>query len=226
MTVNHEVAGELVQRAPNRCRPHKACNSLLIGYAIVLAVVLWRLDTTWAHLSVVIHAVDLTVFALLMFFTKGPASPFFVYFIFSLVCATLRWQWRGKMYTAAIALGIVMVMAVYPVNLLSDPEFEIDRFIIRIGYLPFVAILLGYMGAYKRQLRQTAATEERISLAHDLHDGLLESLTGAALQNWKRCAKDSKEGKTNGFRETGNEDDACIYISKGVDKYISRYIVL
>ncbi|MCE5264457.1 MAG: histidine kinase, partial [Deltaproteobacteria bacterium] len=32
------------------------------------------------------------------------------------------------------------------------------------------------------QLRQAAAVEERIRLARDLHDGLLQSLTGAALQ--------------------------------------------
>jgi signal transduction histidine kinase len=160
-------------------------NFLLIGYlvyAIVLAAVLWCLDITWARLTVVIHAVDLTVFALLIFFTSGPTSPFFVYFIFSLVCATLRWQWRGTFYTAAIAMGIVLVMTIYPENLLRDPGFEMDRFIIRIGYLPVVAALLGYLSAYEQQRRQTAATEERIRLCRDLHDGLLQSLTGAALQ--------------------------------------------
>ncbi|HEY6222228.1 MAG TPA: sensor histidine kinase, partial [Gemmatimonadales bacterium] len=33
-----------------------------------------------------------------------------------------------------------------------------------------------------RRLRQTAAAEERIRLSRDLHDGVLQSLTGAALQ--------------------------------------------
>jgi signal transduction histidine kinase len=33
-----------------------------------------------------------------------------------------------------------------------------------------------------RQLQQSAAAEERVRLARDLHDGLLQSLTGAALQ--------------------------------------------
>jgi len=160
-------------------------NFLLIGYfaySIALAAVLWRLDITWFRLTVAIHAVDLTVFALLIFFTSGPTSPFFVYFIFSLVCATMRWQWRGTFYTAAIAMGIVLVMTIYPENLLRDPEFEMDRFIIRIGYLPIVAALLGYLSAYEQQRRLMAAAEARIRLCRDLHDGLLQSLTGAALQ--------------------------------------------
>jgi signal transduction histidine kinase len=159
--------------------------SLLIGYfvyAFVLATVLWSLDIIWARLAVVVHSVDLTVFALLIFFTSGPTSPFFVYFIVSLVCATLRWQWRGTLYTAAIAMGIVLFMAVYPKNLLNNPEFEVDRFIIRIGYLPVVATLLCYLSAYEQQRRETAATEARLCLCRDLHDGLLQSLTGAAMQ--------------------------------------------
>jgi len=35
------------------------------------------------------HAVDLTIFSFLMYFTGAPNSPFFVYFVFSLVSATL-----------------------------------------------------------------------------------------------------------------------------------------
>ena len=160
-------------------------NVLLIGYlvyATILAAALWRLDITKTCLAVVIHTVDLTVFALLIFFTSGPASPFFGFFIFSLVCATLLWQWRGTLYTAAIAMGIVLIMAIYPENLLRDPEFEMDRFIIRIGYLPVVALLLGYLSAYEQQRWKTAAAEMRSSMCRDIHDGLLQSLTGAALQ--------------------------------------------
>jgi signal transduction histidine kinase len=160
-------------------------SSLLTGYlvyATVLAAALWRLVKTWIHLTIVIHAVDLTVFTLLIFLTTGPASPFFGFFIFSLVCATLRWQWRGTLYTAATAMGILLVMAVYPENLLRDPGFEMDRFIIRIGYLPIVAALLGCLSACEQRRRETAAAEGRIRLCRDLHDGLLQSLTGAALQ--------------------------------------------
>ncbi len=129
---------------------------LLSGYLcysalIVLAV--WRLSVIWTYLPVVSHAIDLVLFALLMFFTRGPGSPFFVLFVFAVVCATLRWQFRGAVYTAAISLSIVIVTAVYPQYLLSNPTFEMNRFIIRISYLTVVAALLGYLGAHEQRLR-------------------------------------------------------------------------
>jgi len=130
--------------------------SLLAGYlcyAIVLALAVWYVDLNWTRPALVVHALDLTIFAIFMFLTTGPASPFFVFFVFSLICATLRWQMRGAMYTAAIALGVVIIVTIYQAGLLRDPEFELDRFVIRIGYLLVVAVLLGYMGAYEQKRR-------------------------------------------------------------------------
>jgi signal transduction histidine kinase len=42
---------------------------------------------------------------------------------------------------------------VYPKYLLSSPNFELNRFIIRISYLTVVAALLGYLGAHEQRLR-------------------------------------------------------------------------
>lgn len=124
-----------------------------LGYALVLAMVTWRLDVLRGRLQIITHTLDLMIFAILMFLTEGPTSPFFVYFVFSLVCATLRWQWRGTLWTAVVALAAVISMAMYPTDLLRDPNFELNRFIIRVVYLAVVAILLGYLGAHEQKLR-------------------------------------------------------------------------
>lgn len=94
------------------------------------------------------------IFAIIMFFTQGPTSPFFVYFVFSLVCATLRWHWRGTLWTAIVSLAVVVLMAFYPMHLIRDPNFEMNRFIIRIVYLIVVAVMLGCLGAYEGKLRE------------------------------------------------------------------------
>ena len=82
---------------------------LLAGYlcySIVLTWVSWRTDLVWSHFEAVVHAIDLLVFAVLMFLTTAPPARFFAFFVFLLVSATLHWQWRGIIYTAAIAISV------------------------------------------------------------------------------------------------------------------------
>ena len=50
------------------------------------------------------QALDLAAFLVFMYFTAGYGSHFFVYFTFWLVCATLRWQWRGAVWSGAVAI--------------------------------------------------------------------------------------------------------------------------
>lgn len=126
-----------------------------LGYALAVWGVIWRSDFAGNRLHVVTHSIDLLVFACLMFLTTGPNSPFFVYFIFILVCATFRWQWRGTLWTAVAAMSVTIALACYPSNLLHDHSFELNRFIIRVAYLAVVAILLGYLGAYEESMRNT-----------------------------------------------------------------------
>lgn len=122
-------------------------------YAVVLAAALWSWDILGNRSKLITHALDLTVFSFLMAITEGPSSPFFVYFIFLLICATVRWHWKGTLWTAVIAISTVLFMTWYPSNLFNDPNFEMNRFIIRVAHLAVVAMLLGYMGAHEHNLR-------------------------------------------------------------------------
>lgn len=131
-------------------------NGILTGYLIyslVLVVLTWRRSLPLGSIHIITHTLDLLVFAAVMFFTKGPGSPFFAYFVFLLVCATLRWQWLGTVLTALAALVAVTLMALYATTILHDPDFELNLFIIRTVYLAVVAILLGYLGAHEQKLR-------------------------------------------------------------------------
>ncbi|WP_162605188.1 sensor histidine kinase [Geomonas oryzae] len=130
---------------------------ILVGYllySVIIGFVIQRRGFGWKTLHLVTHGIDLLVFAGLMFLTTGPNSPFFVYFIFILVCATFRWQWRGTLWTAATAMAVTVLLAWYPSNLILEHGFELNRFIIRIAYLAVVAGLLGYLGAYEESMRE------------------------------------------------------------------------
>lgn len=128
--------------------------SLYLVYAGVLAAVVLRLDAPPRRWRLVDHSVDLVFFSLFMYFTSGPASPFFAYFVFSLVGATLRWQWQGTLWTAVATLGAYLAVGFTFALVLDDPTFELDRFIIRSVYLLVVAVLLGYLGWHEARTRR------------------------------------------------------------------------
>ncbi len=126
-------------------------------YASLLAVLAWRSPVPLRRLGLATHASDLWIFLIFMYFTEGPTSPFFAYFVFSLLCATLRWQWRGTLWTGLMALALYIGLGVYAGKVLRAPGLELNDFIIRSVYLGVVAILLGCLGTYQERAQRDMA---------------------------------------------------------------------
>jgi signal transduction histidine kinase len=123
-----------------------------IVYALALALLAWRAVVSLLRLKLTTHALDLAFFSLLIYLTEGPTSPFVVYFLFPLVCATVRWQWHGTLWTAIAALTVFTGMSVHTATVLDDPAFKLNRVVVRGVYLVMAAALLGYVGAYRRRV--------------------------------------------------------------------------
>ena len=127
-------------------------------YSLAVAAAVWRTPSPAKLFGLITHAFDLVIFATFMFFTEGPTSPFFIYFTFSILCATLRWHWRGSVYTAIAALAALLGLGLYAAEIIHDPSFELNRFIIRSVYLVVIAILLSYAGAYHQRMLNDVTT--------------------------------------------------------------------
>ena len=142
---------------PTSPSSHWVVSLLLRAYfaysILAVLVTFWRGPV---RLPISSHITDLFVFLILMLLTDGPASPFFVYFMFSLITATLRWQWRGTLWTGVFVLAIYAAMALPPVK--GAPDFELHRAFIRGVYLGVAALLIGYLGAYQERLQSDLAT--------------------------------------------------------------------
>ena len=137
-------------------------------YALVTTAVAWRSPVPSARWRLVSHALDLVLFSVFVYFTEGPASPFFLYFVFSLFCATLRFSWRGILGTGVAAMAIYGVMAM--LASVGDPAFEASRAVIRVAYLAVITALLVYLGIYQQQLRTELAVARRLAArAHGTH---------------------------------------------------------
>jgi signal transduction histidine kinase len=117
---------------------------IYVVYAVALAALAWRTYLPSSRTLIAVHAIDLLAPAVLVALFEGPPiSPFFVFFVFSLFSATLRWNWPGTVWTGVCALGLFGLAGV-----LVD-QFVIDELV----YLGVVAGLLAYMGAWEQRRR-------------------------------------------------------------------------
>ena len=134
--------------------PTPAVHSVVIAY---LAYSLSVLALVWSPVKfgrgweTSLHVVDLAAFSVLMVATRGATSPFFITLIFLLVSATIRWQVRGTLWTAA-AVAIAFEAASLYSSIFGNGELvSVGTFLIRLIYLIIVAALLAYLGAHHRK---------------------------------------------------------------------------
>lgn len=129
-----------------------------LGYAGVVAALTYASDALAGRWPVTTLVLDLAFFSLLSSFTTGPTSPFIAYFVFAMVCATMRWQWRGAMWAASSSLTAYLLVGLHFAWFVAEPIFDLQVFIIRGVYLGVVAVLLGYLGAHEGQVLRELST--------------------------------------------------------------------
>ncbi|MFL6247750.1 MAG: sensor histidine kinase [Thermoanaerobaculia bacterium] len=135
--------------------------SLLGAYAVYsLLTVVWTAAAAGIsrRAQVTSHLLDLAFFGAINQLTFGPTSPFFTYFVFSIVCAMLRFGRLGTIRTAVAALAVYVASSV---GHLQAVEFELNRFIIRTAYLIVVASMLIYLTAYQERIQRDLARVAR-----------------------------------------------------------------
>ncbi|HXG58376.1 MAG TPA: histidine kinase [Thermoanaerobaculia bacterium] len=97
------------------------------------------------------HTIDIVFFGTINYLTAGSSSPFFVYFVFTIVCAMLRFGRGGTLLTAAVA-GIVFVSSALATH--DEPDFEMNRFVIRLAYLAVVTFLMIALAQFHDRVRR------------------------------------------------------------------------
>ena len=137
---------------------------LLIGYQLFAAVVVLATWNNWwldAKLAGPAHAIDIGLFTILVLVTEGYTSPFFVFFVFLLLAAAIRWGWKETTLTAILVALLYLLAG----NLAaaSDSRFEIYRFIVRAGHLVILSLILIWFGVHQWRTRLPPAAEELLA---------------------------------------------------------------
>lgn len=123
-------------------------------YALGVSIVVFSNVSRGLRTRLATHLIDLAFFTGIIYLTEGATSPFFLFFVFALVSAGLRFRTRGTALTAAAALAIFIGMGIYASFVLQDPDAEISRFLVRSVYLAIMSVLLIYLGRFQERYRR------------------------------------------------------------------------
>lgn len=132
--------------------------ALYLLWAIALAVVSWSSWWFDARLAGPAHLVDIGVFTAIVFSTEGYTSPFFLFFVFLLLVAAIRWGWRETALTAIVLVVLYLTAGLIVAG--STAEFEQQRFVIRSGHLLILSALLIWFGINQRFARLSPPFDE------------------------------------------------------------------
>lgn len=142
---------------------------LLLGYALysVTILVIVRIVRVGARLALALHGMDILWASALTFFSEGPVSPFFLFFLFVSLAAAYRWGFRETLATTALTVVILLfetalaAMGPWKNTWFAEFRFALNPIIIQTTYLLLTGFLLGYLADQEKQFRaEIAATSD------------------------------------------------------------------
>jgi signal transduction histidine kinase len=146
---------------------------LYLGHAIGLLLVVQIREKVSPRFSVLSHVADVLWPAIISLFGSG--APFFLYFIFALLAAALRW---GMRETALTMIAVIATMAADTIARSRTPlaavfgEPSLTSFAIRSAYSGIFAFLIGYVAESEKRRAAEAVSISRISAKVRLEAGL------------------------------------------------------
>ena len=196
------VAVLVIQLNPGRAArfPELSVFSLVsfVIYSLVILYFALHNKLTRSPLGILTNSLDVVWIAIIVFSTGGSRTPFFFYYTFPVITASIRWGLKGSI---PVALVGVTLYAIVRFTLAAETEtpIGIDVLLIRSLYLVLLAFIFAYISDFERKQNQrllalsktageVAALQERRRINFELHDGILQSLATLILR-LEACGK-------------------------------------
>ncbi len=103
----------------------------------------------------VVHAFDVAAAAVVTVLTQGPASPFFVFVIFVLLSAALRWGTLPTVLTGAAAIVWYLLEGILHAQI-TTTGLALTPFMMRAAYLLAATLILAYLSGRQTRLQAEA----------------------------------------------------------------------
>ncbi len=162
-------------------------------YSVGALYFAWKHRLGSARVGAITTALDVVWIALIVYFTGGTRTPFFFYYSFPVITASLRWGIKGSLPVALVGVGVYSVMRLTLAAESGVEPIGIDTILVRNLYLIVLAAIFGYISEFEqkqnqkvlalsRTAGQVAALQERRRIMYELHDGILQSLATLILR--------------------------------------------
>src|SRR5262249_31530084 len=114
----------------------------LFGLGVVLLPTIGNYQTGW---QLPVHMVDVAVVSILTYFINSVSAAFFILYVFVLMSATFRWNWRGALWTT-LALPALQLLFF----LLNRPS-AVTQFIVEWNFLLMVGGVFVFFGVSRER---------------------------------------------------------------------------
>jgi len=150
-----------------------------VVFAAAVAAITWNDWWLEARLAGPAHAIDILVFMMLVFVTEGYTSPYFIFFVFVLLSAAIRWGWRETALTAVLLTVLYLGTGLFAAN--REHDFDVARFIVRTAQLVIVSLILIWFGANQWRARFVIRSRELLAEPSLDRSPLETALSGAMI---------------------------------------------
>ena len=191
------LAIAVIQLNPERVARFPLMSGLVLVafsiYSAIALVLVVRRNSVFSSFGSVAAALDVVWVALIVFSTGGTRTPFFFYYSFPVITASLRWGLKGSLPVAFIGVAIYITIRWSLAAESIDQPIGIDTIVVRSLYLIFLAGVFGYISEFEKRQNQkllalsntaanVAVLQERRRIMFDIHDGILQSLATLILR--------------------------------------------
>jgi signal transduction histidine kinase len=128
------------------------CLFYYLAYSIAMVALIWKPVSVTRGWIIAVHMFDVVAVALFVSSAAAPNSPVLLYFVFILICATLRWGPTGALWTAAGSIALFAAAWAYGVMTGEPGAFDVDQLVRRSVHFCGAAALIGYLGTYSHPL--------------------------------------------------------------------------
>jgi signal transduction histidine kinase len=134
----------------------------LFGVGVALLPTISKYRTGW---QLPVHLIDIGVVSIFTYFINSVSAAFFILYVFVLMSATYRWNWRGALWTtfALPALQLVLIKL--------SSQISVIQFIIEWSFLFMVGGVFAFFGVSRER------SAERLDQIADWPNNKLQSYT-------------------------------------------------